>query len=78
MPGRTPSEAVASFLEPLREALKVLGAVTKLSVAPKSGFRCAVRYAWVLNGADGVALGPAGMFFAAMEFEIVGCDPASK
>jgi hypothetical protein len=32
----------------------------------------------VLNGADGVALGPAGMFFAAMEFEIVGCDPASK
>jgi hypothetical protein len=78
MPGRTPSEAVASFLEPLREALKVLDAVTKLSVAPKGGFRTGTRYAWVLNGASGVLLGPAGNFFAGMEFEIVDCDPTTN
>ena len=68
MPGRTPSEAVMSFMEPLREALRVLDAVTKLSVAPKGGFRTGVRYGWVLNGASGVALGSAGTFFATMEF----------
>jgi len=54
MPGRTPPEAVRAFLDPLREALKVLDAVTNLSVARKGGFRTGVRYVWVLNGASGV------------------------
>ena len=32
----------------------------------------------MLNGAAGVVVGPAGTFFAGMEFEIVTCDPASN
>lgn len=56
----------------------MLDAVTKISVAPKGGIRTGVRYAWVLNGADGAALGEAGTFFAGMEFEVVGCDPTTN
>jgi len=78
MPGRTPQEAVAAFLEPLREALKVLDAVTNISVAPKGGYYRGGRYAWVLNGSRGASLGSAGTLFAEMEFEIVDCDPDSN
>jgi hypothetical protein len=78
MPGRTPQEAVAAFLEPLRDALRVLDAVTNLSVSPKRGYREGVRYTWVLNGDTGVMLGPAGTFIASMQFEIVSCDPATN
>jgi hypothetical protein len=75
MPGRTPAEAVAAFMQPLREALRVLDAVTSLQVAPKGGFRRGVTYGWVLNGDRGADLGWAGTFFASMTFEIVDCDP---
>lgn len=78
MPGRTAAEAVAAFLEPLREALKVLDAVTQLSVAPKGGYRKGVRYSWVLNGSRGADLGPAGILTASMEFEIIDCDPSTN
>lgn len=75
MPGRTSSEAVSSFLAPLKEAFKVLDGPANLSVSPKGGYRKAVRYAWVLNGADGMPLGRAGTFFAGMTFEIIDTDP---
>ena len=75
MPGRTPQEAVGAFLDPLREALKVLDAVTKISVAHKGGFRKGVEYAWVLNRGSGARLGNAGTFVAAMSFEVIECDP---
>jgi len=78
MPGRTPPNTVAAFLEPLREALKVLDAVTHISVAPKGGFRRGGRSAWVLNGSRGASLGSAGTLFATMEFEIIDCDPDSN
>jgi hypothetical protein len=57
MPGRTPAEAVDAFLDPLRDALRVLDGVAKLMISPRGGFRKDVRYSWVLNGADG-ALAP--------------------
>ncbi len=75
MPGRNPQEAVAEFLEPLREALRVLDGAANISVSPKGGYRKRVRYAWVLNGASGLPLPPAGTFFAQMEFEVIDTDP---
>lgn len=78
MPGRTPRDAVEAYLDPLRDALKVLDGVAKLSVSPKGGFRAGVRYSWVLNGADGMNLGPAGRFIASMEFEVIETDPAKN
>lgn len=75
MPGRTAAEAVAAFLAPLREALRVLDAVTHVGVAPKGGFRRGQVYTWVLNGGRGAELGQAGLFTASMVFEIVECDP---
>jgi hypothetical protein len=78
MPGRTPTDAVVAFLEPLRDALRVLDGVAKLSVSPKGGYRKGERYSWVLNGAEGMDLGPAGRFIASMEFEIIDTDPATN
>jgi hypothetical protein len=78
MPGRTPQEAVVAFLEPLREALKVLDATTKISVAHKGGYRVGVEYAWVLNSGLGVQVGEAGHLVAEMSFEIIECDPATN
>jgi hypothetical protein len=75
MPGRTSREAVEEFLRPLRDALNLLDGVSKLSVSPKGGYRKGVRYTWVLNGADGMDLGPVGLFIASMEFEVVDTDP---
>lgn len=75
MPGRTPAEAVDAFLDPLRDALRVLDGVAKLMISPKGGFRKGVRYSWVLNGADGMDLGAVGRFIASMEFEIIDADP---
>ena len=62
MPGRTPQAAVEAFLSPLRDALKILDGVAKISVSPKGGYRKGVRYSWVLNGAKGMDLGDAGRF----------------
>jgi hypothetical protein len=75
MPGRTPSGAVAAFLEPLRDALKVLDGAANISVNPKGGFRKDFRYLWVLNGAEGMPLRPVGTLFAQMAFEVVDTDP---
>jgi len=36
MPGRTPHEAVVAFMDPLREALRVLDGVANLSVNPNA------------------------------------------
>lgn len=74
MPGRTPAQAVEAFLEPLRDALRVLGGVAKILVSPKGGFRKGERYSWILNGASGMDLGVAGRFIAEMEFEIIDTD----
>jgi hypothetical protein len=78
MPGRTPAKAVDAFLDPLRDALRVLDGVAKLRISPKGGFRQGVRYSWVLNGADGMDLGAVGRFIASMEFEIINADPAKN
>jgi hypothetical protein len=78
MPGRTAAEAVSAFLEPLREALKLLDGVTNLSVSPKGGYRRGVTYGWVLNAGAGVRLGRAGIFTASMQFEIIDCDPSTN
>jgi hypothetical protein len=78
MPGRTPAEAVDAFLDPLRDALRILDGVAKLLISPKGGFRKGVRYSWVLNGADGMDLGAVGRFIASMEFEIIDADPTKN
>jgi hypothetical protein len=62
MPGRTPAEAIDAFLDPLRDALRVLNGLAKLLISPTGGFRKGVRYSWVLNGADGMDLGAVGRF----------------
>ena len=45
-------------------------------MSPKGGYRTGIQYSWVLNGADGMDLGPAGRFIASMEFEVIEADPA--
>jgi hypothetical protein len=67
-----------AFLEPLRQALRVLDAVANLSTRPKGGYSRGVRYSWVLNDGRGAKVGPAGTFTASMQFEIVECDPDSN
>jgi len=78
LPGDTPHEAVQAFLNPLREATAVLDARTDIVTVPGGGWRLGGTYAWVLNGADGADLGPAGIFHATMKFEVVRCDPAHE
>jgi hypothetical protein len=78
VPGRNPQQAVAAFLDPFREALRVLDGVGKLSLSPKGGYRLGQRYSWQLNGAEGMDLGPVGLFIASMEFEVVDADPGKN
>lgn len=78
MPGRNPQQAVDAFLQPLRDALRLLDGVAKILVSPKDGYRVGQRYSWQLNGADGVDLGAVGRFIASMEFEIIDTDPAGN
>jgi hypothetical protein len=75
MPGRNPQEAVDAFLAPLRDALSVLDAHTKIVVSGKRGsFRLGQPYAWHVNDENGVKVGE-HLLHAQMRFAIIEADP---
>lgn len=79
MPGDTPYEAVASFLEPLQNAVSCLG-VAKLTLSPGGRHEPGSVHSWTLNSGHGMHLRMAGDVRATlrltMHYEIVRSDPA--
>src|SRR5215470_779160 len=76
MPGRTPADAVAAFLRPFAEGIKLLDGYAKIVVMPRPPYRKGIRYGWSLNGESGMTLPQTGTFYASMTFEVVDSIPA--
>lgn len=77
MPGRNPQEAADAFLEPLKEAVRVLDGFGQIIVGgkEKGGYRKGREFTWYLNGHDvGMSLRGLGTFHAEMRFEIIDAD----
>jgi len=74
VPGRTPHEAVERYLEPIRDVLGCLAAVTH--IARTGGHALHQNGAWVVNGGSGVILPHVGVLQARQQFRVVECDPA--
>jgi len=75
MPGRTPADAVAAFLEPFREGIKLLDGHARITATGRHGYRKGARYSWSLNGEGGMHLRQTGTFYASMTFEVVDSVP---
>lgn len=73
MPGRTPYEAVDSFLQPLKNAL---GCVSHahLGAKQKGGFVPGREYTWNLNAGSGARLRHGLLLYASMRWQIIDND----
>lgn len=68
MPGRTPSDAFRTFIDPIQEAASCLGQV-KLTVSPGGQSAPGVTHAWSLNAERGQVFRGGWHFEAQMHYE---------
>jgi hypothetical protein len=77
VPGRTPSDAVKAFLEPLKMALSCI-ARAQLTVSPTGYSNTDREHVWALNRAQGAVLAGSQLRLkASMRYRIVPTEPGS-
>ncbi|BBZ27071.1 hypothetical protein MMAD_13660 [Mycolicibacterium madagascariense] len=70
MPGRTASEALRNYIDPLQAALSCLDGVAKVRLTERV-HQVGDTGAWILNGPDGMSLRDFGTLHAQQRFELV-------
>lgn len=74
MPGRTPAEAVAAFLDPFKVALSCV-AQAKITLSPGGRGTLGQVHAWTINDGTGADIGYGLRLTATMRYEIVSTEP---